>query len=503
MRPNEIRVGATAVALLLVAFCGLEAERLRTGAVCTADGAKPPWVSYRVLPDGFVFPLEDRWTETATDSGPLEQGDPTTVTWGVVPDGTFIPNVFGEPSADSDLRALLDGVYGGEATWFPLLQESFDTWEQLTGIDFVHEPNDDGEGISSLFPGVLGVRPDVRIGGKFIDGDGGSLAFGLFPQIGDIVLDTTDTKYGDTSDDSFNLKQIVMHEIGHAIGIWHVCPANQTKLMEPTFIDSFFGPQIDDWSAGQRGYGDPLEPNDTDLTAVSLGSLDPGATLVERWVSIDDGDDVDFFSFSVAATADVTVSIVPMGQIYPSEGEQGGGGCDGSAPNYDGVQVHNLKFEVRDSGGGLVNSANAGVSGDSEQLVMNLAADTYTVSIQGTVTTDAIQLYGLWITSGGPRISPPSPGIAGVSNTIDLQGAGAGASEFLVLGFGGGEDAIPTCPNLSDVSGIRLLQSDVANGSGEVTYTFTPPAGAAGRTGFFQVVEGGTCEITNLISATF
>gem|GEM_PF-3997376 len=59
------------------------------------------------------------------------------------------------------------------------------------------------------------------------------------------------------------------------------------------------------------------------------------------------------------------------------------------------------------------------------------------------------------------------------------------------------------CPNDSDVRDIRLLQNDVADGSGEVTYTFTPPAGVAGRTGFFQVVEAGTCEVTNLISATF
>jgi len=499
----ETTILGTVVATLAILLSGspLLAEEFSYGAVCSIDGQPLPWVTPSPDLAGFVYDGL-RWTETATDAGPLGQGDPTTVTWGVVPDGTFIPGVFGEPSADSDLVALLDATYGNEAVWLPLFQEAFDTWEAITGIDFVHEPNDDGEGMSEIFPGILGVRPDVRIGGKFIDGDGGSLAFGLFPQIGDIVLDTTDSKYTDTSNDSFNLKQITMHEIGHAIGVKHVCPDTHTKLMEPSFIDEFFGPQIDDLSAGQRAYGDPNEPNDSEGTETDLGSIESGDSFSIRLASIDDNGDTDRYSFSVSSPETVTVSVVPMGQIYPSEGEQGGGGCDASAPNYDGVQVHNLAVQVLDSGGNDVATGATGIAGDSEQLEMVLSADDYTVMVQGS-SADAVQLYGLWITAEGRRMSPPSPGIAGVVNTVELQGAAPSGNEFFVLGFGSGEDPIPTCSNLSELDGIRLLQSDTADGSGNATFTFTPPAGAAGRTGFFQVIEGGTCDVTNLITATF
>jgi len=479
------------------------ASDLSYGEVCTQDGVRPAWVSPSSQFEGFVFPLNERWTETATDAGPLGQGDPTTVTWGVVPDGTFVPNFFGEPSADSDLETLLDGLYGSEGTWLPLFQEAFDNWEAMTGIDFVHEPNDDGEAITSVTNGLLGVRPDVRIAGKFIDGNGGGLAYGLFPQIGDIVLDSADSKYLDVSNSSFNLKQIVMHEIGHALGIFHVCPTTETKLMEPTFIDAFFGPQIDDLAAGQRGYGDAIEPNDSEATAYALGSLSTGDTAALRLLSIDDSSDLDFYSFSLSSTEEVTVSVVPMGQIYPSEGEQGGGGCDASAPNYDGIQVHDLKVQLLDSSSTVIATADVGGDGDSEQIEMNLAADTYTIEIQGNRSTDAIQLYGLWLTAEGYRIEPPTPRVAGAPSMITLQGASPGGQQFLVLGFGSGEDEIPVCVDDSDVSSIRLLTSATANGSGEVTFTFNPPASASGRTGFFQVVEQSTCEISNLITGTF
>jgi len=396
------KVCSVAAAALWLSGVATAAEEFSYGAICSNDGAPIRWLEPSPDFAGFVYDGL-RWTETATDTGPLGQGDPTTVTWGVIPDGSFIPSAFGEPSDDSDLVALLDTVYGNETVWMSFFQEAFDVWEAVTGIDFVHEPNDDGEGMSEIFPGILGVRPDVRIGGKFIDGDGGSLAYGLFPQIGEIVLDTTDTKYTDTSNDSFNLRQITMHEIGHAIGIKHVCPRTETKLMEPSFIDAFLGPQIDDISAGQQAYGDRFEPNDIDLEATDLGSLTAGATLSERLVSIDNGDDVDYYTFSVSGTEDVTVSIVPMGQIYPSEDE--GGGCDASAPDYDGVRVHDLKLEVRDSLGGVVDLADAGVDGDSEQLALTLGPDTYTVFVQGSSGVDAMQLYGIWVTAGGPTMA--------------------------------------------------------------------------------------------------
>ena len=60
------------------------------------------------------FEITNRWTATATDGGGLSLGDPTTLTWSVVPDGTSISGGIGEPAAPSNLRSFLDGIYGNQ-----------------------------------------------------------------------------------------------------------------------------------------------------------------------------------------------------------------------------------------------------------------------------------------------------------------------------------------------------------------------------------------------------
>ena len=45
-----------------------------------------------VSSDGSRFQQGNRWSGTATNGGGLSQGDPTTITYSFVPDGTIIPN---------------------------------------------------------------------------------------------------------------------------------------------------------------------------------------------------------------------------------------------------------------------------------------------------------------------------------------------------------------------------------------------------------------------------
>ena len=52
------------------------------------------------------------------------------------------------------LRIYLNGIYGSEAVWLPLLQKVFDRWGELTGITYVFEPNDDG---APMFASSVGV----------------------------------------------------------------------------------------------------------------------------------------------------------------------------------------------------------------------------------------------------------------------------------------------------------------------------------------------------------
>ena len=128
------------------------------------------------------------------------------------------------------------------------------------------EPNNTGQAIdgSASPSGQLGVRPDIRIGGRSIDGQSGSntLAYAYFPDHGDIVFDTDNVSSFSNSNNNYRtLRNTLMHEAGHALGFSHVESNNAGILMEPFISSSYDGPQLDDILALQRNYGDALEKN--------------------------------------------------------------------------------------------------------------------------------------------------------------------------------------------------------------------------------------------------
>ena len=148
-------------------------------------------------------------------------------------------------------------------------------WSELNGLSNVYEPNDDGAAWtqSTIDAGALDVRGDVRIAGHLIDGNSGVLAYNFFPDFGDMVIDTGDTFYNDTSDSSLRLRNVLAHEHGRGLGLSHSCPINQTKLMEPFVSTAFDGPQHDDILGTNRGYGDTNEHNDVTGSPTALGAF--------------------------------------------------------------------------------------------------------------------------------------------------------------------------------------------------------------------------------------
>jgi hypothetical protein len=229
----------------------------------------------------------DRWTSTASGSAGIT-GDPVTLTWSLLRDGISIPD-----EGASNLISFLDGMFnvtsGGTSfearPWFGLFQQSFDRWEQLSGINFVYEPSDDTVPIA-VSEGVLGLRGDIRIGGQNIDAIGGTLAYAFMPNNGDIVIDTSETAFFGNSNNNYRaFRNTLMHEIGHAFGLDHVVSASDSLLMEPTIGMGFGGPQLDDIRGVQAFYGDPLEEtnagqgNDSAALAHSLGTLADGGAL--------------------------------------------------------------------------------------------------------------------------------------------------------------------------------------------------------------------------------
>jgi len=421
------------------------------------------------------FRLSTRWSTTASSGGGLQQGDPTTITWGIVPDGTSIAGFAGEPSAGSDLKAKFNTIYGSQATWQALIQQVFDRWGALTGARYVFESNDDGVALGTA-SGSLGTRADVRIGGHFIDGNSGVLAYNFFPNNGDMVLDSSDSFFSNTSGNSIRLRNVVSHEHGHGLGIAHVCPVNQTKLMEPFATTVFDGPQHDDILTGNRGYGDPNEHNDSAGAATNLGTLSNGTTSVTG-VSIDDNADVDYYRFSVGDTArQVTVTLQPQGSTY-LEGLQFGTGACSAGSSFDSLTLNDVGVALIGTNGSTVLvSANSGGAGSLETFgpfALSSATGPYYVRVFGG-SNDTAQLYRVSLTIADIGAGAPGPVtnlMAAVTN-FDVTftwNAATGASSYRI--------EAGSAPGLADLTTVALGKA--------LSFAATGPAGS-----YFVAVRG-------------
>lgn len=401
--PTSLRPALAPLLLVLLAGpAGVRAEEATPRpALCFAPGTPQETVDELqaahgidgLLPPGVAAPkhrLVTRWTATATDGGGLQYGQPTTITWSYVPDGTPLAGFAGEPSSPSNLQAWLDDLYGDFDTWHPIFVDMFERWSELTGNTYVYEPLDDGAGWPWA-PGAVGRRGDVRIAGHRIDGSFGILAYNFFPDYGDMMMDTSDRWYDDTRQDSRGLRNVLAHEHGHGLGLAHVCPVNRTKLMEPFATRAFRGPQHDDIRGGQRGYGDPFEPSDSPTEAHALGGAYPPG-VAEELAGIDRDADEDWYRIEgLGADAvnggEISVRVTPNGLTY-QEGPQ----CRDWRP-LDSTIVRDLGFELVDADGSTVlETVDALGPGGDEELDAPLTAGDRFLRVFSAPGAD-VQLY--------------------------------------------------------------------------------------------------------------
>lgn len=390
-----------------------------------------------------------RWTQTATNPSVPSPGSPITLTYSFVPDGTFIPGGAGEPSGPSDLIATFDAAFPSRQVWQDLYAQVFARWGALTGINYVLEPNDDGVAIGSA-PGVRGVRGDLRMSGHRIDGGSGILAYNPFPPDGDMVMDTADVGlYANPNNNYRFIRNTLAHEHGHGMGILHVCPREQTKLMEPFISTQFDGPQLDDRLSSQRFYGDTFEPNETPGQASDLGNLNLGTTTV-REVSIDAVTDTDVWSFTAPAGREVTIRMRPVGASYREGPQTGSCGTQGTTI-IDTQAFNDLAVELIDSDGTTViqraDLQGAGSTEEISSVFLPSGAGTYYVRVLPG-PTDQIQAYELDVVL-----------VVGVPPAFDI--------EF--------PNGVPTTvtPDLESDIGIRVqgLAGAVDPASGRLRYT--------------------------------
>lgn len=360
---------------------------------------------------------DDRWSITASGATGAA-GTPITLTWSFAPDNTNIP---GEGA--SNLVSYFDGLFGvasggsdhTQRPWFTYFKQSFDRWSALGGINFVYEPKDNGASLQTT-NGALGVRGDVRIGGAFVDGASGTLAYTWLPNSGDMVFDTGETGFYSNSSNNYRaLRNTIMHELGHAFGLLHIESSTDNLLMEPTINLGFDGPQLDDIRGIQGLYGDVFERsngglgNGTAARATNLGALSIGGTLdvgsdaaggqsvgltETDFVSIANASDADFFSFTVAAPALLDATLTPLGGIF-NQGVEGG-----AQSPFNANARNDLTLSLFASNGTtLLGTANLTAASGVESLsdISLATAGKYYARISGAA--ENVQLYQLLLSA--------------------------------------------------------------------------------------------------------
>lgn len=360
--------------------------------------------------DAFIPGEETPWRTTASGTR-SRNGIAATLTWSVVPDGAsvFDANTFLGPS---DLNAYMAETFTGDQSGLNLIDEAFGRWDELSGLSFIYEPNDDG-GNTRRRPGVLGVRGDIRIAGAAIDGPGDILAFNYFPSAGgDMVWDTSDNglDLGETDNNYRTLRNMIMHEIGHGFGMEHVDSDSDRLLLEP-FIDTRFdGPQLDDVRAIQHFFGDAYEEDNDGLgngainLASDLGSVSIGSPIVigesanvrtqrisateTDFVSISNDRDIDVYSFTVSEFSSFSAELTPLGGTFTQSS------VGGIPTSFNASARVDLSFSILDSDSTVVANIDSNGLGQAETLE-SIALDPgeYFVRIQGE--EDNIQLYML------------------------------------------------------------------------------------------------------------
>lgn len=345
---------------------------------------------------------------------------PVTITWSLVPDGLSIGSGVGEPVAASELFSRMDAQFvslGGRATWIAKINAAFNRWAALTGVRYVRVTNgtndwDDGAAWGS---DVSATRGMVRISMKNIDGANNILAYNQFPGAGgggDMVLDRSEG-WNDSFIDYRWLRNIVGHEHGHGLGLAHVCPLTNSKLMEPIATTAFDGPQQDDMRGVQYLYGDLYEPNGTSATATNLGALNNGATITvgnvplpnitnSATTSIANTLDSDWYEFSLASNRVVTITATPIGSTYDDSPQNANGSC-ASGNNINSLALGNLSIQLwSETGPTQLVSMNSTAAGSAETISQYLLSPpgNYQVKVNcSALPAGESQLYKLSIVS--------------------------------------------------------------------------------------------------------
>jgi|GEM_PF-2481913 len=341
------------------------------------------------------FQAGDRWGSIA------DRGTPVALTYSFPPDG--IPVSGGTNVINADLTS----IYGSASTWKNIFAQEFQRWADATGVTFT-EVSDDGATWAAA-PGPFNggsSRGDIRIVMGPDDGPSNTLAFNFFPDNGDMQLDEAEN----WAFSNF-LRNVVGHELGHAQGISHVCPANTSKLMEP-FANGLIGPQFDDRLAAQFLYGDRFEPNNAGGTSIdlpALGLMNTGNPLIVEELSLHSGSDFDLMRFEALEGTEINVQVRPVGTSY-LEGPQNFDGSCSAGTSFNSGAVSDLIVDILRPNFSTAATANSTAAGQAETIA-GLEADTegtWYVRVRSANSFSDAQMYEVTISTEGGGMGLPA-----------------------------------------------------------------------------------------------
>lgn len=341
------------------------------------------------------------------------------VTWGLSAISSTGPN---------DLNARFTNLFGAGNVdrGRELVRQALASWAYHTGLSY-REVSDDGSSADQLTTRVI-TRGDIRIGGLPF-GTSAFLAYNAFPSAlglagvggGDMVINTSyfiGSAYNNSLNNYRYFRNTVAHEHGHGTGHIHTTPCNGTKLMEPFIATGFDLLTVDEIRGGTSSYGDRYAGNTSAGAAADLGNLSTPQfrSVYEPMLSINGasgpgGTNADWFKFTIDTTAQITVTVTPVGGNYQN-GQQSGGCSPSNPPFVNATQAGNLAVELRNSSGAsILFSASSAGAGLPETINAGfLSAGTYTIRVSdigpNPSANQIVQLYDLSVRQGNIPATP-------------------------------------------------------------------------------------------------